>query len=232
VMLHTSRLNVFWAIEAVVLLYISQKAKIPTLRSSASGILMMSFLIMFVDWKNTYNGTPQDFFFNGAVFSTSVSLISIALTVWLLLREEDRSKTIMMLSIEIYSSFIGGFGIFIFWLIGNIEFNYHTFSSVDYARLLISIFNMSFVMILWSFSKRLNISSIKEKADILMGFMMFFYILYGWRSSLQLRDNYLINGDPIYPFLVHYINVGLSFLIGFLLMKDTYERNAFCLRSG
>ncbi|TAE01218.1 MAG: DUF2339 domain-containing protein [Bacteroidetes bacterium] len=222
-LLERSQLNIYWATQSVLFLVLTQRYGMKYFRDAVPVTMVLSLAMLLHDWLTTYSGGFQNFFFNDAVLASAITMISMIASIYFLLKDQ-KSEILLGVSVESYTSILGGTIIITIWLIGNIELNYHTLLSPSFARLLVGIFNSAFFILLWLFGKRTNITRLHNISDIMMWVIIGSYIIYGHYNTLELRDQHLINGGDSLPFMIHYVNILLVLIAMVLFGKDIFRR--------
>jgi uncharacterized membrane protein len=222
------QLNFFWVVEAIILLWIARKSKIQLLTDASSVVMGLGIVTLFVVWSRVYYfNTNIDItaFFNNAVYGSFFTVIALGFTISLLLKMGKNSMVLTFTS-ETYTGILGGLLIFIVYVTGAIELNYHPFTNHDLTRLIIGIYNGIFVTLFWFWADRNSVGKVQRTAEYVMVFMIASYLFYGHPSTIELRNRFLAQ-DPATPlshFMTHYINVIIAFLGMYLMLVSNYRK--------
>ncbi len=217
--------NFLWIAESVILLWIAQITALRIVRNFSGGTVVLAILMLVHDWFVTYTGAFQPFFFNDAVKSAVYTVLALGISVYLMVRNENKyqkNDTILFLTYEVYRGILSGFAIFVLWIIGNIELNYHNFTDKDHAILLNGIYNSIFFGLLWVVSKRYELDAKKFVEGVLLVLIVSYFFVDRF-SVLPLRDAYLVDGASGWDFLTHYLSLGLIIAISALIMNDLWK---------
>jgi uncharacterized membrane protein len=224
------QLNLFWGLEAAVLLWIAYKSRIQLFADASAIVFSLSLTMLFVVWSQVYyfnSNIDVVAFFNDAVYASFFTVIGIGVSIAILL-QKGKSNMILTFTTETYTGILGGLLIVIVYITGAIELNYHPFTNKDLTRLIIGIYNGIFVMLFWLWADRNSVSKMQTYAEYLMIAMVASYLLYGHSSSIELRNRFL-EGDPATPlshFMTHYINVAIALVGMYLLLVSVYKKSA------
>ncbi len=224
----TLQLNLFWVTESVILLWIARKSKIQLLTDASAVVMGLGIGTLFVVWSRVYyfnDNIDVVAFFNDAVYSSFFTVIVLGFTISLLL-QMGKNNMVLTFTSETYTGILGGLLIFIVYVTGAIELNYHPFTNKDLTRLIIGIYNGIFVTLFWFWADRNSVGKVQRTAEYVMVFMIASYLFYGHPSTVELRNRFLAQ-DPATPlshFMTHYINVVIAFVGMFLMLVSNYKK--------
>jgi uncharacterized membrane protein len=162
-------------------------------------------------------------FFNGAVFSTLIT-VAAAIISAIILQKDTECEEIIAIRKQVYMGVLGGFAGILIYLVGNVELEFHNYEVADVKRLWIGIYNSCFILALWLVGNRIKVTSMKRAADYLVAFSAALYILYVHFSVVAIRDEYLMQNQSFGIFAIHYINVALSVVMVLMMITDVYKR--------
>ncbi|MBI9069575.1 MAG: DUF2339 domain-containing protein [Salinivirgaceae bacterium] len=159
-------ITLFWAVEGVLLLWLSQKSgfKVMKLASVLVTVLMLISLIM--DWSINYDtlGFYDDGYvkqlgiiFN-KIFITSIISGAALLGSFILLKRE-KERIAYFIPVRIYQPIILGLMFVVFYVVGLLEVNYqsyHYFIESSSKAIALFTFNSLFVLILLTVARKLN----------------------------------------------------------------------------
>lgn len=224
----TLQLTLFWVMESLLLLWLARKSKIQLLTDASAIVLGMGIVSLFVVWSRVYyfnSNIDVVPFFNDAVYASFFTVIGLGLMVSILL-QMGKGNMVLTFSTETYTGMLGGLLIFVVYITGAIELNYHTFTNKELTRLIIGIYNSVFVTLFWFWSDRNSVGKIQRTSEYIMVFMVASYLFYGHPSTIELRNSFLAN-DPAVPlshFMTHYINMALAFVGVYLMLLSNYRK--------
>lgn len=223
------QLNFFWVMEALLLLWVARKSKIQLLTDASAVVLSLGVISLFVVWSRVYyfNANIEVIaFFNDAVYASFFTLLGLGFMIPILLKM-GKGNMVLTFTTETYTGILGGLLIFVVYVTGAIELNYHPFTNKELTRLIIGIYNGIFVSLFWFWSDRNSVGKMQRSAEYAMVFMIASYLFYGHQSAIILRNSFLAN-DPAIPlshFMTHYINVTIAFVGMFLMLVSNYKKS-------
>jgi uncharacterized membrane protein len=224
----TLQLTFFWVFESAVLLFISKKSKIQLLTDASAIVLGLGIVMLFSTWTRTYyfnENIDVVAFFNDAVYGSFFTVIGLGVMISLLL-QMGKNSMVVTFSTETYTGILGGLIIFIVYVTGAIELNFHPFTNRELTRLIIGIYNTTFITLFWFWTDRNSVGKIQRTAEYILVFIIASYLFYGHPSTIELRMRYLAE-DPATPlshFMTHYINVILAFVGMYLMLMSNYKK--------
>jgi uncharacterized membrane protein len=217
--------NTFFAIEAVLLMFLGLKLSLPLFKRAATIATVLLMLTLFMNWFSFYQKEYlMHFLFNGATFTTFCTLVASGLLIFLLSAQDDLEE-MGFLPAASYRDLLSSFIIFVLFLQGNIELLYHNvsnFGNNSFRWLLIGFFNLSFLLGLRLFGKTFHYKATTQNSSLLLVLMGVLYLLMGQMQAVTLRNEYLeglsaglessifINGYALEQFFFHYLNLALT----------------------
>lgn len=94
-----SRITLFWAAEAVLLLWFSQRTGLKLVERASVLVTALMGISLWMDWEQGYGGyheTPLTPLLNRAWIAGIAATASLALTHWLLLKQDDKTSTMLL----------------------------------------------------------------------------------------------------------------------------------------
>lgn len=222
------QLTFFWLLESAVLLFIARKSKIQLLTDASAVVLGLGLIMLFSTWARTYyfnENIDVVAFFNDAVYASFFTVIGLGVMITLLL-QMGKNSMVLTFSTETYTGILGGLLIFIVYVTGAIELNFHPFTNRELTRLIIGIYNTIFITLFWFWADRNSVGKIQRTTEMVLVFMIASYLFYGHPSAIELRTRYLAEdpATPLLHFMTHYINVGVAFLGMSLMLISNYKK--------
>lgn len=240
-MLDYDYLNVLWATEALVLLWVGVRAEMSLLKMYSLLLLLMAIVMMLVQWLFTYSDPLVDFFFNQATL-TSIATATVLTLSYIIVNNDKEIKKVGIFNINGYKMMVGGMAIFVLYMIGNVELIFNSDNSSvlenkNFKNLLLALYNTAFALGLWVASK--NISIVKRSSESIVFFlaMVVIYFILGYPDVLIIRDEFLQNkilarNGSFIPnpraltyFLTHYVNIFLMIGGLFFIARDFFINN-------
>lgn len=233
--------SLFWAIEAVVVLWIGQKNKQDILKQASVIITIIATFGLIVSWSYQLEHSVNKVFFNPYLLSGVGVIITYVLSVFLLNREEKES-TVFGFPISLYKSALAFWAYLAFYITILIviisikshfellpstsenEFDYYSnYDSYSFYRLIIWGYSILMVAVGLTFTRIKKINLFRELFAVLSILITVAYVLYGNSNTIVLRDVVLENNLSSVYFLTHFMVVGLLVYLFILLSKISYE---------
>ncbi len=233
VQLEGNYITLFWAAEAVLLLWLSQKSGIRLMKLTSVIISSLMIVSLLMDWIQLYdqNKSVMPIILNKAYITSVFSIISLTFSFMLARFEKNESQE----NIMIYKRVIATVGIMILYVSQLLELNYQlNIYLEDYAtkNLIIGSYNMSFIIGILILSKR---PFVNEKITQLLttfgvlGIALYLLVYHGF--SIQVRDGYLANAISGTGFLFHYILLLLTVGVAVLSLTNLQKFKEFNLQT-
>ncbi|MBL0740845.1 DUF2339 domain-containing protein [Chryseolinea sp. Jin1] len=231
VQLEGNYITLFWAAEAVLLLWLSQKSGIRLMKLTAVIIMGLMAISLLMDWGQIYlddnNEQTLRIIFNKGYITGIVSLMSIGLTLYLLKFEKSESQE----NVKIYSAILTFGGILVLYFSQLLELRYHLIANeVAYSaqNIVIGCYNMMFIAGLLLSAKRLPLPKEAEPLPPFLGVLaILMYLLFYQGQSVMARNEYLENGAPITGFIFHYVLVAVLLVVAVLSLRKIQHMKVF-----
>ena len=122
-----NQITLFWACEAVMLFWLSQKSKINLFKLSAVAVQMLMVFSLIIDWFQTYGAydITLNIIFN-KIFITGIVALGSFVATYFILNKEKEDSLIYTFKFQpaIYKNLLVVFGILIGYLVGILEISY------------------------------------------------------------------------------------------------------------
>jgi uncharacterized membrane protein len=157
---HGHFITLFWAAEAVILMWLGQKSGRVSYRLASVVVQVLSAISLFMDWYNVYDGKELLLLGNPA-FVTGLAVVGSLLAVARVLRNDNDYKELYGIdfSPQEYRKFCGIFAIILFYFVGIIECYYQADKAIDVHASAIAIpllYHMVFSAIVVFFAQRMG----------------------------------------------------------------------------
>jgi len=211
-----------WALQAVLLLFISQKAKIPTMKLSSVGLTFGMLISLSFDLYGTYVSTTGELIavtpiFNKGFLTSIVAIISLSVNLYLLKNEEKPYIVLPFVKINVYKSILGVMAIIIFYFSVQFELKYAIIQSIDYKatiNTIMGVYNFAFILLFMLPSIFKNMKALHFVNISLAVIGLLLYLFFYNSEFVELRDAYLLSVDvSLLQFNIHYINSIIIFAI-------------------
>ncbi len=223
-------ITLFWAGEAVLLFWLSQKSKISTFKLGAIivQILMLGSLIM--DWEKYYSGNVMELkpFLNRMFITGIVSLASLIFT-YILLKKEKETTDIFGFEFHplSYRNIILGVSILVGYFTGMLEVSYQTedyianeYSGLSYCVLYHFLFSIGIIYFVLKLKDQFwnSCTMLLASVNILLYITVFYKLTYN-----EMTENFVMNLSSKSAYFIHYILLICLAYFGYVLIKFKNE---------
>ncbi|MCD8438462.1 DUF2339 domain-containing protein [Tenacibaculum finnmarkense] len=218
-------ITLFWALEAVLLFWLSQKSKIDTFKIGAIAVQILTLISLFLDWDRYSFTKDLNVILNPLFIAGFVVSCSLFLTYWLLKKAPKTEIKQLLVSSHSYANFILIIAILASYFTGILETNYQAnqFLANIYSALSFSVtYHFIFISVLIYTTSTLK-NNLFTKAILLiscisiLSYILFFYKL----PANELIENFLENTNTSYAFYFHYIILSCLIYFGYQLYKTS-----------
>lgn len=232
IQLEGSYITLFWAAEAALVLWMSQKTNIRLMKLSSVCISLLMLISLGWDWIDLYldgAGGSLPLIINKAFITGIVSIASIQLVQWLLKKENDELKVGGM-AIAMWSKAYFYLGIVVMYLVGIFELAYQVGDFIqndDLVMLAIGTYNALFISALMLFARWRKIGFITLVTMIASSVMVLLYLGIHRENIIELRESATYLSGSIAPFLFHYVFIALMLAMISLNLFHIKSRYSF-----
>lgn len=232
VQLEGNYITLFWASEAVLLLWLSQKSGIHLIRLGSVLVTALMCISLVMDWFILYEHPEAlTVIFNKGFITGTVALTSLFASISLLKKEGE--ILIYKLPTKIYSSLLKTIFLTFLYITPLLELTgqlpkYIAYESV--RSVIIGSYNLAFIAALMIYTNKKG-TLIQKKAAAVLGVAgVLAFLFYYSPAVAETRDQYLQHGSTILSYLYHYADSILTVFILILTLRTV--SNIFTLRSG
>ncbi|MFN6945317.1 MAG: DUF2339 domain-containing protein [Cytophagaceae bacterium] len=223
IQLKGNHITLFWAAEAVLLLWLSLKSELKILKTGSAIVLLLMAFSLLMDWGNVYKEAVSmdvegmNIIFNKHILTGLISALSVFMYMRLINAAGEKLifNTVDALKNTLFSAFL-----VICYATLLLEINYHLhISQKPVAFLEVAGWSFTGVYLLVLFLLvRLKIAQFLKPALVVLSLLSMVYAVFDFHSSvIDLRDGYQMGEYPLYFFLIHLINVfALTALLFFI----------------
>jgi uncharacterized membrane protein len=220
-----NQITLFWAAEAVLLLWLSQKSKISSFKLGAIVVQVLAVISLLLDWKRYSYSEELSIVFNPLFIAGFVVSISLFLTYWLLNKEKDISAKYFKINSTSYKIIVLLAAIIATYFTGILEIQHQAnqfLANTESAMALPVGYHFVFVAVLLylnSFFKNDKITKGIITISIVSIFLYIirFYIL----PSKEITENFVNDTNSLYAFILHYIILGCLVYFGVQIFQKT-----------
>lgn len=208
-----NQITLFWAAEAVLLFWLSQKSRINSFKIGAVLVQGLALLSLIMDWEihyNFYNEEKLSIILN-PIFITGIFVFGSLLATLFLLKKETENSAIFSFTFNpnLYRNILIWISVVVIYFVGIFEIDYHstnTFSNYYSAQSLPLAYHFVFSAFLVYFSlKTKNSISIKTTTILAIVNVVFYVILYYAIPSKEYAEGLYAKFNSSIAFYLHYI---------------------------
>ncbi len=228
-------INICYVFEGVILIWVGVRSQMSVFKTASMFLIGASIIVWFFDLYWSYeNDLTRRFLLNGAVLSSLLAMVGLAISIYLL-KDEDEEEDIGMITVGMYTNFLGGFMLLILFMIGNLELIIHkanNFGSNDFRLILIGLFNIVYAVGVWQFAKTVKWNGVTQIMSGMVFLMAFVYLVLVQPQAMDLllehirtksaESHWLTNSNALSQYLGHYLNLFITIFGLLLLARDVY----------
>nr|WP_294928866.1 DUF2339 domain-containing protein [uncultured Flavobacterium sp.] len=228
-------ITLFWAAEAVLLLWLSQKSKISSYRFGSVIVHALMIISLIMDWNKYYNGNiVLNIVFN-PIFTTGIFAAISLFAVSHLLKNESKGITLLSIPFnpEKYKKLVLGLGYVVGYLVGIFEVSYqsnYAITNPNSAAALPVVYHLIFFALLARhLAKRKTEGGYQGTTLIAVINIVLFAF---WFSNYAFREHEDImasGAGKSIAFYLHHISLLIIIYFGFLLYRINSEKLIFSM---
>ena len=231
VQLEGNYITLFWAAEAVLLLWLSQKSGIRLMKLTSVIVMVLMVISLLTDWGQIYLGENGDqalrIIFNKGYITSLVSLASIVLTSILLKSETQERQE----QVQAYKTLLTFAGIALLYFSQLLELRHHLAAygfSYEAQNIIIGVYNMVFIGGLVLAQKKLPLPQEAKYAPAVLGvFAMLLYLFFYQGQSVIVRNEYFLDMTSATGFVFHYVLVAALLVVSVLSLREIQKLESF-----
>jgi uncharacterized membrane protein len=230
IQLEGNYITLFWALEAVLLLWLSQRSGITLIKYASMlvlGLMLVSLLMDWMEYTLSREGLPL--LLNKLFITGIVSVASVAGTWWLLRKEEPGLLPAQFL--KNYHTFIGLLFVFLLYLVLLLELQHqleHSSLSPDTQLLFLGFFHFLYLLgLLWQTHR------LAQPIYVRVTMSLSLVAVLAYMTNLQpatshLRNGYLFNQtETLAAFLSHYLPLLTLVVVMAVVLRRIHKTDTF-----
>ncbi len=229
-----NQITLFWACEAVLLLWLSQKSKINLFKIGALVVQILTVISLVLDWNNHYNLSDNKLtiIFN-PVFLAGIVVLASLIAIRFLLKKEESVTNVFSFKFDpvLYSSVLQWKILVIAYFVGIFEVGYQsgTYLSNEFSAMSLPVtYHYVFSTILVYLALKLYKEKIFPLVTLLVVMNVFMYVVYFYRiPSNEVSSNIIANLNSGVAFYFHYIILGCTAYFILILAKQILNESPF-----
>ncbi len=216
-------ITLFWAAEAVLLMWLAQKSNINSYRFASVVVHGLMIVSLLLDWEQKYNSDALLNILFNPIFGTGIFATASLVAVYFLLKNETHKTHLWKLTFDpvVYRKYTLRVGLLLGYLVGLIETLYqatHFIDNIDVALSIPAVYHLVFTAIVAFvlYKKRsipnhqiVNIIAIANSILFTIGFSRFAFI--------EHQEYIATNIHQRLAFYLHYVSLLLVVYFGYLL---------------
>jgi uncharacterized membrane protein len=228
-------ITLFWAAEAVLLLWLSQRSQMVQFRFVSIIVQFLMIWSLVLDWFNVYSSNTEiaPLLLNSCFIAGIFAAMSFVLTGFLSKKEvENHTFFGIVLNPVKYRNSVGVLALITFYITGFLEINYQSnqyFSNYSSSSLPVA-YHLVFCAVLVFFLKKTE-SLFKQRFVIGLSLLnIVLYCLFFSNIPLaELQGNLSLDATSNIAFILHYVSLACIIYFGFVIWKDCNTSDAFLL---
>ncbi len=224
IQLKGNQITMFWAIEAVLLLWLAQKSEIKLIRLTAMVINVLMLFSLAMDWYKYYPVGHEHVLrvFINRVFITGAMVSASLFTTKLLLEQEERQWYLPKIEQKEYGLWVTVVALIASYFVGLLEIN-HQMMTYEYHSshriITLGIYTCLFILGMTIYAEVNKRQNFRLVTQILSMPMIASYVLFFIPNVVSVRNSYLIDEMTSYNgFILHYFLLILVILLICILM--------------
>lgn len=227
-------ITMFWALEAVLLLWLAQRSGLRLLATGAIIVMGLMLISLSMDWFTLYSEEtvpPRPtlpIIFNKAFITSLIGIVSLLLTHRLLRRQQEPFQFwIGQLGVSTYQRIIGYLTLIVTYFAGYNEVDYQATAAFGHgagSTILQGAYQLSFALMLLVIIRRYGVRSWLIQATLFSVLILLCYITIFDPAVHDLLLTYFVGSvDSLAVFPVHYLSVAgvIGLLVLLSLIKPT-----------
>ncbi|WP_445717735.1 DUF2339 domain-containing protein [Flavobacterium sp.] len=219
-----NQITLFWAVEAVLLFWLSQKSKINMFKLGAMVVQFLSIISLIIDWDKQYRFSNYDLsILMNPIFITGIVVLASLLGTYFLLKKENESTSIFKIEFDpvFYRNGITWVALILGYFVGIFEIIHQSGQNLEnsYAALSLSVgYHFIFSTVFIYFGLKSKEELVQKLATILAMVNIALYVVWWYNiPSKEVLWNIAKNWDSIIAFNLHYIILACLIYYGTIL---------------
>ncbi len=229
-----NHITLFWACEAVMLFWLSQKSKISLFKLSAVAVQFLMIFSLIIDWFQVYSSMELtlNVVFNKIFITGIVALASLVATYFVLNKEAENS-VIYKFTFQpaLYKNFIAVVAVVVAYFVGMLEVSYQATEFVSNTHSVYSfsvVYHFIFTTILAFYIFNKNKVELFKPVLILIVVNVFVYLfLYSKLPMQEMIQNMQIKDGYNFAFYFHYVLLICLVYYFVILIKQIKDHSDF-----
>ncbi len=231
-----NQITLFWAAEAVLLFWLSQKSKIERFKWGAVVVQILTIGSLLLDWvKYEYTIQSLQIILNPLFVAGTFVSISLFITYWLLKKEADDNR-ILGIPIHSYNLIVAVAAVIVTYFTGFLEISLQSYDVLPNTASAMSfpvMYHFVFIAGLLFFLSKMKQGFIQNVVLVISVVSIVLYIVTFYNlPSKEMVQNFALNTNTKYAFFFHYIVLACMIYFGFELYKKANQIPKIALLNG
>lgn len=228
IQLEGNYITLFWAAEAVLLLWLSQKSGITLMKVASVVVTVLMVISLVMDWRVLYyeyafDAESMNIMLNKAYITGTISAISLSLSLYLMRLEKNFKEYARVYKIVLT---LCGLGVLYTTQFLELQYQLNNFFDDDATIvIIIGTYNMLYAAGLLAIVPKIISKDLKEEALAFLGVICILsFLLFYHRQFIHARDSYAIyQNTPVTGFAFHYLFVVLLLFIAIVSLRNAQQ---------
>lgn len=218
-------ITLFWAVESVLLLWLSQKSKIISYRFGSLVVHGLMIISLIMDWFLFYDSTLSLNIILNPIFITGIIAFSSLFAVWLLLKNETEDSRLLGITFNPikYSKYVFIMGLIIAYVTGLLEVIYQSNTHIEnfYSAKAIPVFYhlLFFAILSFVFTKKNTKALYQQAAIISIVNIVLFTFGFSNYAFYEHTDIISTGSGTAIAFYLHYFSLAIILYFGYVLFR-------------
>ncbi|HEU0136161.1 MAG TPA: DUF2339 domain-containing protein [Flavobacterium sp.] len=219
-----NNITLFWAGEAVLLMWLARRANFPSYRIGSVILHILMIISLIMDWENIYSGSDQiAIVLNPAFLTSLVAVASMVAVIILLKKENEASASSALHYIRKYSRMLIVLAIIIGYIGGFLEVYTQAHTIIDIrssASAFVVLYHLIFCAILVAFLMRASDNVGHRTAALIASINIILFAFFFSTLAFSEHQNYIESGImERTAFYLHYISLLLIIFFAYALYQ-------------
>lgn len=227
-------ITLFWACEAVMLFWLSQKSKINLFKLSATAVQILMVFSLVMDWFQIYGSyeITLNVVFN-KIFITGVVALASLVATYLVLNKETESSVIYNLTFQhkLYQNLIAFIGLILAYFVGMLEVSYQatdSFANFHSAYSFSVVYHFIFTTVLAFYVFNKNIAEFfKPVICLIIGNVFVYLFFFSKLPTQEIIQNMQMKSSSNFAFYFHYVLLICLVYHFVILIKQIKDNSVF-----
>lgn len=229
-----NQITLFWAAEAVLLLWLAQRSGINSFRQGSVAVIFLSLVSLVIDWERYLSSEELSIVANPLFLAGVTVSASLYVIYWISRNEEDFKLLFYSIPIKGYRKIILAFAVLTTYFTGLSEVTYQAYELVSNHISSFSFpvaYHMIFLTVLLVIAHRINKEGL-SRTVLLIGFVSIIFYLgnFHFLPTKELSSNYTAGTASMYAFYFHYAVVACLGYFLYSLYQNIllfFQKNTF-----